>query len=240
MALAVGETKLAGTTLNALILPEGSRTPTKRVITVGTTPVAVGDKTASLQADTAATAIPAGTSLSFNAASPSGATQRKQIIIKNDVTLGTSASNADIFSARRAVPAAEVADFIVGLTPVFGLQEFGNTGNSTTVDTTDTLSGAGTEMAIIRNGYEFSITLIERVADKGLETVIKRVAYDFAFIGREIYAVLTYPDGEVFRGAAKIQNPSKPGNQNEVKKFTFTLAFQGESFEQISAYTFAP
>jgi hypothetical protein len=180
MPQAVGEIGLRGTTLDAMLLPRGVRVVSTSTITV-TAAVATGDRTASLRAS-ATTQITAGTGLSFNVASPSGATRRKQIIVRQDVELTTTAQSVTIFPSIEEVAANEVATYIPGLIPVFGLQDFSFQSSDTTVDTTDTLSGAGTEVAIVRSGLEFTISVIERIADKGLTNIIKPVALDFASI----------------------------------------------------------
>lgn len=236
MPVASGETPLKLVTLEALLLPKGSRTVTEVTITAASA-IDEGDETASLSASVS-TAVKAGCSLSFNVTSPSGATRRKQIVIKDDVTIATSSTSVNIFAATQAVPANETAKYIEGLEIVAGLQDFSFQSQDTTVDTTDTLSGAGTESAIVRSGLNFSISVIERIANKGLSSIIKPVALDFAFKGREIYARLMYPDGEVHAGPAKVMNFSQPGNQNEVKKCTFELQLQGSGYVYLPAYTF--
>jgi hypothetical protein len=238
MPIAVGETSLRFTTLKVKLLDLGVRTVTPVTITADAA-IAEGATSASLTASTAATVVPAGTALPFNEASPSGATSRKLIVTRADATLGTTPTSVSIFPARLAVPDTEEASFVAGLLPVFGLQEFSFQTQDQTVDTTDTLSGIGTEMAIVRSGIEFTMSHIERVADKGLTTIIKQVALDMALKGREVYAELVFADGETHKGAAKVMNYSQPGNQNEVKKVSYTLQFQGESYYYEPAYTFA-
>lgn len=238
MTLPIGETTLNGTTLAGLILPDGSETVTEHVITVDTTPVAKGDTTVSLTAGVADVDIKAGQSLSFNASSPTGKTQRKHITFKEDVTLGTTAVSATIFPSKFAIPANDVATYVDGLIPIVGMQEFGLSTNAETVDTTDTLSGIGTRNVVVRRGYDFQISCIERLFDQGLEQVVKRLALDPSYSSSQGYFVLNYPDGSGFKGAARILDLSMPGNQNEVKRVEFTLQFQGEP-TRIDAYTFA-
>jgi hypothetical protein len=236
MPQAVGEIGLRGTVLDAMLLPRGVRTVTAATITAQTA-IAEGARQASLRSSVSVN-VTAGTGLSFNVTTPTGATRRKQVIVRQDVTLTNTPQTVTIFPAIEAVAANETAQYIPGLVPVFGLQDFSFQSQDTTVDTTDSLSGAGTEVAIVRSGLEFTISVIERIADLGLTNVIKPVALDFAFKGREIFARLMYPDGETHQGAAKVMNYSQAGNQNEVKRANWTLQFQGESYEFIKAYTF--
>lgn len=236
MPIASGSVGLGGTTLEALILPKSSRARTSRTITTAAA-ISEGAITCSLTAS-ASTAIKAGTSLSFQETSPSATVARKQIIVKDDVTIGTTATTVNIFGATTAVTSGETAVWYVGLIPVAGLQEFSMQTNDTDVDTTDTLSGTGMENRIIRSGLEYSISLIERLSDIGLHTVIKPVALDFAYKGREVLARITFPDGEIHQGAAQVKGFNQPGNQNEVKKVQFSLSFQGTDFDIVKPYTF--
>lgn len=233
-----GETPLVNTIFEVKLLPRGSRNPGAINITTAAA-VTEGATTLQLASTVASTQLYAGNSLSFNVATPTGTTRRKQIVIAEDTIVGTTATPVPIIPARDAIASAEVARHIPNFFSVSGLQDFGFTANDTTVDTTGTDSGIGTEMAIIRSGLEFSISLIERVADRALVDVVKRVGLEFAFKGREVYGRITYPDGEQHEGAGKIMNPNQPGNQNETKKFTFTFQIQGESYIYTPAYTFA-
>lgn len=237
MSIASGETPLKLVTLEVLLLPRGSRSVASNTVTItAASEIAFGAETASLTASTS-TDVKAGASLSFNVASPTGLTRRKQIVIREDATI-TTATNVPIFAAVDTVPAGEVATYVQGLKIVAGLQEFSFQAQDTTVDTTDTLSGLGTEMAIVRSALNFNISVIERIQNEGLSKIIKEVGLAFASKGREVYARLMYPDGETHSGAAKVMNFSQPGNQNEVKKCSFELQFQGGSYVYTPAYTF--
>lgn len=237
MPRSVGETQLKNTTLEVMLLPRGSRTVTEAVITAGAAANA-GDTTLSLSGDAAGRQIRSGTSLSFGPVTMSNGSRRKQALIIDDATLGTTPSNINCAPLIDNITNGDTAKFVLGLVPVFGVQEFSFAASDQTVDTTDTQSGAGTESAVIRSGLEFTINCIERISDYGLTGIIKQVGLNFGLKGREVYAVLTYPDGEIHRGAAKVMNYSQPGNQNEVKRGNFTLQFQGESYRYIPAYGF--
>lgn len=218
-------TSLANTTLELVLLPAGSRTVTKRTITAASG-VAVAAVTASLTASATSTLVKAGTSLSFVA--PSSPTDRQQLLITEDATLGTTAVTATIASQPTAIATNATAQFVVGALPLFGIQTFDLSNQDTTVDITNTQSGTGTEMKKVRQGKQFQISGVEFGSDQALETIVKPLSLDPAYINREVFAILTLPNGEKFEGAAMIQNYTQPGNQNEVKKYSFQLNYQGD------------
>ncbi len=115
-------------------------------------------------------------------------------------------------------------------TPLTGIQTLDLNNQETQVDTTHFASGAGTEAAIVRFNRSYSASGIALIGDEALERIVKRVAgFDNAFLGREVYAVSTTSDGESIHGVAKIMALNLPANQNEVKKYSFTLMYQGNA-----------
>jgi hypothetical protein len=52
-----------------------------------------------------------------------------------------------------------------------------------------------------------------------------------------VYAITTMPDGERIAGVAKIMALNLPANQNEVKKYSFTLMYQGSIYEWTAPYS---
>lgn len=230
-----GEVQLKNATLEVMILPAGSRATTVRTVTGPDTEVEIGSETIELTIDTDDD-IEAGTSLSFKA---SGGTTRSHVLITEDVSLTTTATEAKCEPLIAAVEADATADFISGLVPLFGLQNYSFQTSPQEVDTTNSQSGYGQESALVRSDKTIDIDGIQVPGDKALYDVIKAVAMEGGNFGREVYAVFTYPDGEILRGAAKIKQYSEPGNQNEVKKYAFQLQFQGASFERVAPVTFS-
>ncbi len=235
MPYPVGETQLKNFILQMVLLPKGSRTPTRRTVTASSA-VAEGATTASLTT-ASATTVKAGTALSFAAAS--SPTERQQLIIVDDASLSSTPASAAIIPAEKAIASNSTASYVVGLIPLMGVQEFALQGQTQTVDTTNTLSGSGTEMASIRSSKTYSVSGIQIIADPGLETIVKPVGLDNALFGREVYVQAIYPDGEVIEGAAKISNLSLPGNQNEVKRYSFELMIMGSSYNRVAPYYFS-
>jgi hypothetical protein len=231
-----------------------SRSVTRRIITVTSTSNPVGASTLTVRANTNTggtitgnTVIKAGTALSFSSDAPTQipslvfAKIRQQAIVLNDVTLtDSSTSSITISPLSRPIQAGAIADFIVGLIPLSGIQTMDMANQETMVDTTHFGSGAGTETAIVRTAKSFSISGVALAGDEGLETIVKRVgAFDGYLFGREVFAVATMPDGERFEGFAKITALNFPANQNEVKKYSFTLTYQGRTFAWYTPYDYS-
>lgn len=233
MPLLGGEVILQNTTLDVLLLPKNSRVPTKKVLTLATAALE-GATTLSLQVDATTVDLKAGTSLSF--AVTGG---RRHAVIVDDVTVATTATDVNVLALNQAIAINATADYYVGLQPVYGLQDFSLQSQDQSVDTTNSLSGNGTEMALVRSGKTFNCSVIAVPNDRGFNDIIKKVALSQGFFGREIWACLNMPDGELYRGAAKVQNFNAPGNQNEVKRGSFDLTYMGSSFEYLPAYVFA-
>lgn len=213
-------------TLDLLLLPANSRTVTKAVITFEAA-AAVGATTVSLTA-VSSTVIKAGTSISF--ASASSPTERQQVLFTANATITATAASFAVAPLKKAIADASVGDFVVGTVPLFGIQTMDKANQETQVDTTNFQSGSGVEAAIVRYARTLSISGIVKVGDLAYVDIIKKVSDNSAFTNREVYVIATLPDGEKFEGAAKVMGLSEPANQNEVKKYSFSLPFQGDSF----------
>lgn len=225
-----------------------SRTVTRRTITI-TSDADVGASSINIKANAAAgvsTVIKAGTALSFSFdtpfQSPVLAKIRQQAIVLNDITLtgSTTLSNVAVGPLTRPIKANSIADFIVGLTPLCGIQTMDMANQETMVDTTHFGSGSSTEMALVRAAKSFSISGVALAGDEALESIVKPLgAFSGQLFGREAFAVATMPDGERFEGFAKITALNFPANQNEVKKYSFTLTYQGRTFAWYTPYDFS-
>jgi hypothetical protein len=236
MTIPGGEIQLKGVTLDMLMLPLGSRNPVSVTVTAASASAA-GATTMSLTASAAGTKIYAGSSLSFIASTTP--TRRYQAIIATDCTLGTTATTVDVLPLTGPIASTSTAPWFDGLTPLLGIQDFGSNTQDTTVDTTNTLSGSGTENAMIRSSKTLTVSGIQIPGDRALYTIVKPVTLNFGFYGRELYVARNMPDGEIMRGVAKLGNYNEPGNQNEVKKFSFEMTIQGSTFEYIAPSIFS-
>jgi len=226
-----GETQLKNATLELLLLPKNSRT----VTSVNVTNTIAALESAATLSLTSATPIPVlgGTSVSFLDGS-----QRKQALILDDINLTSSPLVVNISPLTDAISANVVAPLIGGLIPLFGIQGFNFGAQPQEVDTTNTQSGFGMESALVRSDKTLDISGIQIPGDRALYAIVKQVADSGAFFGREIYAVFTYPDGEIRRGAAKIKNYQEPGTQNEIKKYSFQVQFQGNGYERFASFIY--
>ncbi len=208
-------------------------------LSIGTTPAITGTSTNF--------AINAGTALSFAAAS--NAKSRQQVVVTQDIqSIATSGTSISISPLLRPIAASSTATLIyqtdanitagaTKLLPLSGIQTMDLNNQETQVDTTHFGSGAGTEAAIVRFNRSYSVSGIALIGDECLETVVKRAAgFDNARLGREVYAITTMPDGERIAGVAKIMALNLPANQNEVKKYSFTLMYQGSIYEWTPPY----
>ena len=168
--------------------------------------------------------------------SVSGLTVGATALVSNDFALVPSVITA---SSNTNITSGNAARFLTGLIPLCGINQIDLANQETQVDTTNLQSGSGTEYALVRVARSYTINGIALAGDECLETVVKPVgAFNSEFLGREVYAVATFPDGERLAGTAKITAFNMPANQNEVKKYSFNLTFQGRAFTWTAPYTF--
>lgn len=216
--------------LNTLGVP--NRTVTQVTIQAGA--AIIGATTISLTPASAIT-LRAGNVLSFRAGSEA---YRTQVVVLSDHSNISAATTVTIAPLSRAITSGATASFVNGLLPLTGIQTLDLNNQETQVDTTSFLSGPGTETALVRVNRNYSVSGVALAADEALESVIKPVgAFQGNMFNREIYAAATFSDGERIEGVAKIYALNFPANQNEVKKYSFTLAFQGRAFTWTQPYT---
>jgi len=216
--------------LNTLGVP--NRTVTQVTITAGA--AVIGATTISLTPASAIT-LRAGNVLSFRAGSEA---YRTQVVVLSDHNNISAATTVTIAPLSRAITSGATASFVNGLLPLTGIQTLDLNNQETQVDTTSFLSGSGTETALVRVNRNYSVSGVALAADEALESVIKPVgAFQGNMFNREIYAAATFSDGERIEGVAKVYALNFPANQNEVKKYSFTLAFQGRAFTWTQPYT---
>lgn len=216
--------------LNTLGVP--NRTVTQVTITAGA--AVIGATTISLTPASAIT-LRAGNVLSFRAGSEA---YRTQVVVLSDHSNISGNTTVTIAPLSRAITNGATASFVNGLLPLTGIQTLDLNNQETQVDTTSFLSGPGTETALVRVNRNYSVSGVALAADEALESVIKPVgAFQGNMFNREIYAAATFSDGERIEGVAKVYALNFPANQNEVKKYSFTLAFQGRAFTWTQPYT---
>lgn len=241
MPLLGGSTRLNETELSMRFIPVGqTRVPTDFVTITLSAAAAQGVEQISAISSVAATVIKAGTSLRFiNTTAVGNIVKHGQVLVTTDVTIGTVATVVQCSPLRFALEATATSTFLPGMLPIYGLQDFSLQTQDTEVDITHTLSGVGTEVDLIRSAKTFNFSLVQVPYDRGMETIAKSVLLDATNYAKEVHLQLSYPDGEMITGAAKLRNLQLPGNQNEVKKISFEGTVMGESFRRLSAYTFS-
>ena len=216
--------------LNTLGVP--NRTVTQ--VTISASAAVIGATTITLTPASAIT-LRAGNVLSFRAGSEA---YRTQVVVLSDHNNISAATTVTIAPLSRAITSGATASFVNGLLPLTGIQTLDLNNQETQVDTTSFLSGPGTETALVRVNRNYSVSGVALAADEALESVIKPVgAFQGNMFNREIYAAATFSDGERIEGVAKVYALNFPANQNEVKKYSFTLAFQGRAFTWTQPYT---
>lgn len=235
MPLAYDTTSLEGFSAGILLLPQGSRTVVARTLT--STAVGIGDTVVSCTASVS-TDLKAGTALSFF---KTGELSRTYVLVSEDVTVETTATDIPIFSSKYAIATGSTARIIDDLLPMYGIQEFPLAAQTTTVDTTNTLSGTGTEKKAIRSDRTIQFSGVENHyalpvgGDPALQ-LLKETQRIGGLFGRELYFYAVYPDGEVIEAAILVTDYNQPGSYNEVKKYSFTAHLQGTSFSWVSPY----
>jgi len=184
--------------------------------------------------------ISSGTALSF--AHPDFLeipASRKQVIVLNDYTLSGDSQYIQTSGLLQSIKEDEIAYLVEGILPLNGVQTLDLSSQETQVDTTNMASKKGVYSVFVRHAMSCAIAGIALAGDKALETVIKPVGmFSNVLFGRDIYAIITLPDGERYAGIAKIGSMSLPANQNEVKRFSFTLVYQGEMLEWNPPFNF--
>jgi hypothetical protein len=254
MPLATASQILQSFSLDMLLLPLDSNfgAPNRTgysSVTLTATAASVGANTLTVSYGSVTNAptplINAGTALSFFSA---GAKSRQQAVVVADVG-STATTGLTVSPLLRPISTGATATLVyqqstlltngaTELLPLAGIQTMDLNNQETQVDTTHFGSGSGSEAAIVRFNRSYSVSGIALIGDECLETVVKPAAgFDSGRIGREVYAITTMPDGERIAGVAKIMALNLPANQNEVKKYSFTLMYQGSAYEWTPPYS---
>lgn len=164
---------------------------------------------------------------------------RKQAILVNDTIINNIPIQVEVYPLLHNINQQDIAEVVEGVMPLNGVQAIDLSSQETQVETTDFRTKRGVKNTFVRQVKSCSITGIALTGDEALETIIKPVGiFSNLLYGRDIYAAVTMPDGERFAGIAKISNLSLPANQNEVKRFSFSLLFQGDYFEWYPPFCF--
>ena len=214
---------LRNTTVEVRLLEKGCTDIPLYTFTVAAN-AALGDISLDVTSDTD-TDIKAGTGLAFL-----DGNDRIHVLVTQDATVTTVGTTLEVSPLEFDINAAATASFYEGLLPLSGIQDFTFNTSTQEVDTTTVRSGTNMESELVRSDKTIDFSGVIVKGDAGLFLVVKRVAEDTAFFGRPVLMVFTLPDGERRAGAVLIKNYSEAGNQNEVRRYSFTAQFQGDSY----------
>jgi len=103
------------------------------------------------------------------------------------------------------------------------------TPNIKNVDVTNYLSGVGVEMVTTGNNKTMSLEFNLIYGDKGGE-ILREIAYDKSYIGREFYFLLAFPSGEKHEGAALLNSASPTQGVQDKRSFQCEAQIQGDSY----------
>ena len=65
--------------------------------------------------------------------------------------------------------------------------------------------------------------------DKGGD-LLRKIAYDNTYVGREFYFEVLYPSGESHKGIALVTSATPENTAQELRKFTMEAQVQGSSY----------
>lgn len=97
------------------------------------------------------------------------------------------------------------------------------------VETTNYLSGIGMEQVTTGNSKKMSLEFNLVYGDKG-GYVLRRIAYDKTYVGREFYFRLEFPSGEGHEGAALLLSASPTQAVQDKRSFNCEAQIQGDSY----------
>ena len=97
-------------------------------------------------------------------------------------------------------------------------------------DATNTLSGTASESVTTASNYQLSCNVNLTAGSPG-DKLLLDILYDERYQKREIYAVLTTPEGQIYRGACIPTTGTQAGAVQAKRTLQVTLQFQGCSFD---------
>ncbi|MHC5610559.1 MAG: phage tail tube protein [Nostoc sp.] len=127
----------------------------------------------------------------------------------------------DIGNAATAVTKALV--FVAGCTEAQVSPQIKNS------DTTNYLSGLGMEKVTVGNAKTMTLNFNLIYGDRG-GAILRKIAYDKAYAGREFYFYLLFPSGEAHEGVALLETASPTNPVQEKRSFSCTAQVQGNTY----------
>lgn len=232
MSCTIGSIQLKNVTAMVYLLPKDKCdvADITRTITVDAA-IAEGSETIQLSAGQAFD-LPAGTGIAVQEADG----KYKQVLVKDAATLGSGSTQVTIYASLDAIAAGSTGVFYEGMKTLNGIQEFGYQTSPTEVDTTTTLSGTGTQNDYVRQERSINLEGVASPEDEGYWKILVPVADKDAYFGRQLYLLMSYPNGLTREGVVKVTDFSEPGGKDEVFKYSMTVKFQGQSYKRNDPY----
>ena len=97
------------------------------------------------------------------------------------------------------------------------------------VDTTNYLSGIGMEKTTTGNSKQMKLDFNLVYGDRG-GAILRRIAYDKIYVGREFYFYLLFPSGESHEGVALLESASPTQQVQDKRSFSCNAQVQGDSY----------
>lgn len=97
------------------------------------------------------------------------------------------------------------------------------------VETTNYLSGIGMEQVTTGNSKTMQLEFNLVYGDKG-GYVLRKIAYDKTYVGREFYFRLEFPSGEAHEGSALLTSASPTQAVQDKRSFQCEAQIQGDSY----------
>ncbi|MBW4478655.1 MAG: hypothetical protein KME54_17785 [Tolypothrix brevis GSE-NOS-MK-07-07A] len=97
------------------------------------------------------------------------------------------------------------------------------------VDTTNYLSGLGMEKVTTGNSKKMQLNFNLIYGDRG-GNILRKIAYDKTYAGREFYFYLLFPSGEAHEGIALLESASPTQQVQDKRAFSCNAQVQGDTY----------
>jgi hypothetical protein len=191
-----------------------NRTPTTYTITCGAN---ASQNAESLTVSATPVLLDAGTLLTFgnvtatlSNAAAAGATTLQTLPLPGAIANGATATTKALV-------------FVVGCSNAVINPQIKNS------DTTTYLSGLGMEKVTVGNAKTMNLDFNLVYGDRG-GAILRRIAYDKTYVGREFYFYLLYPSGEAHEGVALLESATPTNPVQEKRSFSCAAQIQGDTY----------
>lgn len=199
-----------------------------------TTAITVGDEIADLQLTTPPVGVTsvklyAGTVLEFPGATATA--PKLKITIAADTTIAATATPTPILPAVAAIATPAIARDM-GLQFLLGCRNATVVSTIKTEDSTDYLSGLGTEQVVLGVSQKLTVEL-DLVYDNELHQLIEKMIYDREYVGVHLYTEVRTNDGAKHLGYAMISSSTPAAAVQAKRTLQMEIGYQGECYDYI-------